>query len=72
MLEIKWNGKETDGGYIFDGKELKPKYGANSNNTWVIDGDKVKPKYGANSNNTYKTNGAPAAVIMGKIFFRLY
>ena len=32
MLKLNWNGKECDG-WVWDGKELKPKYG-NSNNAF--------------------------------------
>lgn len=53
---LAWNGKEIDG-WLCDGKELKPKHGANSSNTWVYQNGEIKPKFGANSSNTWVFNG---------------
>lgn len=53
---LNWNGKEING-WICDGNELKPKYGANSSNTWIYANGEIKPKYGANSSNTWVFNG---------------
>lgn len=35
MPKLQWNGKEISG-WIFDGKELKPKRNATSANTWDV------------------------------------
>ena len=82
MLKLNWNGKECDG-WVWDGKELKPKYG-NSNAAWTFDGKELKPKYGSSndawvisggkakpkygsSNNAFETNNAPIPIIAAKI-----
>lgn len=54
---LNWNGREIKG-WVCDGKELKPKSGANSSNTWVYTSNgEIKPKFGANSSNTWVFNG---------------
>ena len=53
---LAWNGREING-WLCDGKELKPKSGANSSNTWVFNGREIRPKSGANSSNTWVYDG---------------
>lgn len=53
---LAWNGREIKG-WVCDGKELKPKSGANFGNTWVFDGRYIKPKSGANFSNTWEFDG---------------
>lgn len=53
---LSWNGKEIKG-WVCDGKELKPKFGATSSNTWVFNGREIHPKSGANSSNTWIFDG---------------
>lgn len=53
---LQWNGREING-WVCDGKELKPKYGASAANTWIFSNGEIKPKYGANSSNTWIFNG---------------
>jgi len=40
-----------------DGRELKPKLGATSQNTWIYDGRYLKPKFSATSKNTWVYDG---------------
>ena len=56
MPRLNWNGRELDG-WVFDGKELKPKSGASSRNTYVWNGKELKPKSGASSSNSYVWTG---------------
>ena len=37
-----------------DGRELKPKVGANQSDIWIYEGIKIKPKLAAKQNNNYK------------------
>lgn len=54
---LNWNGREIKG-WVCDGNELKPKFGANSSNTWIYTSNgEIKPKFGANSSNTWVFNG---------------
>lgn len=53
---LSWNGKEIKG-WICDGKELKPKFGATAANTWVFTGREIRPKVGATVSNTWVFDG---------------
>lgn len=53
---LAWDGKEIRG-WICDGRELKPKFGATPHNTYIFNGKEIKPKLGANSSNTWVYNG---------------
>lgn len=52
MNSIHWNGREI-GGWICDGKKLRPKSGATRANIWVLLGNEIRPKAGANRANTW-------------------
>ena len=73
MPKINWDGRSAgNGAWVYEGNELKPKYGVNSSNTWVIQGNVVKPDFGSNSSNTYDINKAPIAVIIGQVCLKLW
>lgn len=68
MPKINWDGRSAgNGAWVYEGNELKPKYGATTHNTFEFDGKKIKPKYGANSSNACNINKAPIAVIIGQV-----
>ena len=54
--KLAWNGREIKG-WVCDGRELKPKMGANFQNTWIFDGREIRPKSGANFQNTWIFDG---------------
>ncbi|CAD7288107.1 hypothetical protein [Campylobacter suis] len=56
MPKINWNGRECDG-WVWDGRELKPKNGATSSNTWIYERNELKPKNGATLSNTWIVQG---------------
>ena len=68
---LNWNGREING-WVCDGKELKPKFGATNTNTWILDGAKMKPKFGATNANTWDVGNAPILVIAGAVVLHLY
>ena len=51
------NEIELPKNWVCDGRELKPKTGANSSNTWLFDGKEIKPKTGASNSNTWVWDG---------------
>ena len=45
MPKINWDGRSADNGaWVYEGNELKPKYGANTHNTFEFGGGALKPK----------------------------
>ena len=57
MPKINWDGRSAgNGAWVYEGNELKPKYGATTHNTFEFDGGVLKPKTGANSSNTFEFN----------------
>jgi len=46
------NRVELPRDWEWDGRKLKPRYGATSSNSWEFDGRKIKSLYGANFSNT--------------------
>ncbi len=58
MPKINWDGRSAgNGAWVYEGNELKPKYGATTHNTFEFDGGVLKPKTGANSSNTFEFDG---------------
>ena len=58
MPKINWDGRSAGNGtWVYEGNELKPKYGATTHNTFEFDGGVLKPKTGANSSNTFEFDG---------------
>ena len=56
--KLNWDGRSAGtGAWVYEGNELKPKYGANTHNTFEFDGEALKPKIGANPSNTFEFDG---------------
>ena len=58
MPKINRGGRSAgNGAWVYEGNELKPKYGATTHNTFEFDGEALKPQIGANSSNAFEFDG---------------
>lgn len=58
MPKINWDGRSAgNGAWVYEGNELKPKYGTTTHNTFEFGGEALKPKIGANSSNAFEFDG---------------
>ena len=68
-LRPKYSGGNV---WVFDGKELRPKYNYSDKDVWVFDGSELRPKYNYSDKDVWEVTGSIpvpvcALVILGLI-----